>query len=140
MEIANLLTAIHNKFANSNLAEDVGGRYYQDIAPLGTGTPYCVYSIVSSVMDKTFSEVYTNALIQFDLFCSTAYASLMPTMYAHLKALFDECGLSITGSTLVVMRETNLVTLAESLDEPLPDGSTGMLHWAVDYEAMTSLN
>ena len=134
----NILSAIYGKFTGSALSADVGGRIFLDQAPDGTAFPYIVYFVVSATPEKTFSEIFTDTLIQFSLFSASAGAAEITTMYADLKALLDECALTITGSTLVWMREVNLTTMVE--DITVADATQTVKHWAVDFEVRTSLN
>jgi hypothetical protein len=134
-----LIDAIATKLLNSTVSEDVGGRCYYDTAD-SPDMPYLVYSIVSGVPDKTFSELYHDVLIQFDLFSAlSAGKTQITTMYADLISLMDECALTITGYTLVWCREANLVTMVEDLSA-LQDGSSIALHWAIDFEVKISKN
>jgi hypothetical protein len=133
-----LLTALMTKTSGSALSTDVGGRIYLDRAPAGVSFPYVVFFIVSNVPEKTFSEVYENVIVQFSLFSSSQSAIEITYMHSHLKALFDECSMTISGSTLVWMKRTNLVTMVEDMDTPT--GMAGVKHWAVDFEIKTSLN
>lgn len=128
----NLLTAIYGKTSGSAFP------YFLDEAQEGSAFPYCVFSIVSAVPEKTFTEDYENVTIQFSLFSSSRSGTEITGMYAALMALFDECSLSISGSKLVWMRRTNLVTMVDEV--ATPDGSTTVKHWAVDYEVLTSKN
>ena len=134
----NILTAIKSKFTGSALSTSVGGRIYLDEAPAKTPCPYVVYSIVSAVPEKTFTEEYRNILLQLSLFSSSAGATEISTMYNDAKTLFDECSLAITGNSLVWMRENNLTTMTD--DVTTTDGLQRAKHWAVDYEILTSLN
>ena len=134
----NLLTAITNKFSGSALSSDVSGRIFLDSAPDNTEFPYVVFFIVSGTPEKTFTEHYTNTLIQFSLFSALEGATEIMDMYTDLKALFDDCSLTITGSTLVWMREQNLTTMVE--DITVADASQKVKHWAADFSIMTSLN
>ena len=133
----NLLTAIMTKISGSAFSTDVGGRVFLDEAPAGTEFPYCVFFIVSGVPDRTFTERYTETLIQFSIFSSSIGAAEITTAYNDLVALLDECALTITGSTLVWMKETNLVTMTE--DIVTASGTQGVKHWAIDFEILTSL-
>lgn len=134
-----LITAIENKLLDSAIYNDVGGRCYYDTAD-SDDLPRLVYSIVSGVPDKTFSELYHDILIQVDLFSAlSAGKTQITTMYADLISLMDECSLSITGYTLVWCREQNIVTMVEDLSA-LQDGSSICLHWAIDFEARISRN
>jgi len=132
-----LLTAISTKLTDSDLYGDVSGRVYLDQAD-SPDYPRVVYSIISAVPDRTFSEHYHDVLIQFSLFSAkSAGMAVMTTMYADLISLFDECSFDIDGYTLIWMKEENLVTMTQILDSPLPDGSTGVILWAVDFSLTT---
>jgi len=134
----NLLTSLASKITGAALNTDVGGRIYLDRAPDNCEFPYVVYSIVSAVPEKTFTEHYTNTLIQFSLFSSSSGATGIATMYNDLKSLFDECSLTITGNSLVWMREQNLTTMIDEVTTV--DGLQKVKHWAVDFEVLTSLS
>lgn len=140
----NLLEAIKNKMIGSALEATVGGRIYFDFADANE-YPRVVYHIISATPDDTFTENYDNTLIQFDLFSAkSAGAAEITTMYQNLIALFSttrsdgsinrSCQLTLADGNIVSIRYSNLVTLSEDLDEPLPDGSTGLYHYAVDFE------
>lgn len=134
----NLLTAIYGKFSGSSLSSNVGGRIFFDSAPEGTEYPYVVYFINNSVQNKTFTEIYSDTTVQFNLFSISTGVTEITTMYNNLKSLFDECSLTITGSTLIWMREGVLSTSYE--DIVTENGTVGCRNWAVDYDVLTSLN
>ena len=141
--MVNLFTAIMTKISASVFSSDVGGRVFLDQAPAGTEFPYCVFFIVSGVPDRTFTERYTDTLIQFSLFSASSGAAEITTMYKDLKALLDECALTIppTGTptdTLIWCREANLTTMVE--DITTADGTQTVKAWYVDFEVKTSLN
>jgi len=130
----NFLTALNSKFTDSNLFNDVSGRIYLDQAD-SPDYPRVVYSIIAAPKEKTFTEQYTNILLQVDLYSAkSAGTSVMTTMYNDLVALLDDQPLTITGYTLVKMEEENLVPTTQILSAPLPDGTTGLLVWHVDFE------
>ena len=133
-----LLTAIMTKTAGSALSAAVGGRIYLDEAPEGTEFPYVVFFVVSAVPEKTFTEEYADSLIQFSLFSTSQSAAEITAMYADLKSLFDECSLTLSGSTLVWMKLANLATNPEEITTRA--GTVGCKHWAADFEIKTSLN
>ena len=134
-----LIDSIAAKLLDSAVSNDVGGRCYYDTAD-SDDLPRLVYSIVSGVPDKTFSELYHDVLIQVDLFSAlSAGKTQITTMYTDLISLLDDCSLSITGYTLVWCREANLVTMVEDLSA-LQDGSSIALHWAIDFECKISKN
>ena len=119
------------KTVNSALSSDVGGRIYLDQAPDGAEFPYIIYFIVTNVPEKTFSEDYENILIQFSLFSSSSSATEITTMYTDLKALFDECSMTITDNTLIWFRRENLTTMID--DITVADATVSVKHYAVDY-------
>jgi len=133
-----LSTAIYTKFSGSSLSTDVSGRLYKGRAPENTEYPYAVYLIVSDVPEKTFTEDYERVRVQFSLFSDSSSSSGIEDMFAHLKALYDECSLSITGAKLVWMRRENATLMAE--DHVTPDGTQQVWHYAVDYFIYMSMN
>ena len=133
----NILTAVYGQFSGSSLSSDVGGRMYLDAAPDGTQFPYIVYFIISAYPDNTFSEHFTDSLIQFSLFSASPGATEITTMYKDLISLYDDKTFSITANTLVWMREDNVATMVE--DTVVRDASVRVKHWAVDFELKTSL-
>lgn len=133
-----LITAITNKLSGSALSTSVGGRIYLDRAPQGAVYPHVVFFIVSGVPERTFTEEYENVLIQFSLFSASKSATEITTMYANLDTLFDECALTITGSTLVRMSRRNLTTMVEDIQ--MKNSTVEVKHWAIDFEVKTSLN
>jgi hypothetical protein len=124
---------VTNSFYNA-----LGGRMYLDEAPEGAEMPYCVFMVVSGTPERTFSEIYTDALIQFSLFSSSSGAGEVADLYDYLKALYDEKALTISGSTLVWCRESNLQPMIDEITTTA--GTEWVRHWAVDYNIYTSLN
>jgi len=131
--------ALFTKLTGSLLDSDIGNRFYKGRGPDSPEFPYVVHSVVSSVPEKTFTEQYENILIQFDLFSLASGSAEVESMYDHLNALYDECSLTITGSTLVWMRRNNAILMVE--DYPTTtEGTQKVWHYAVDFEILTSLN
>jgi hypothetical protein len=133
--VINILSAIYSKMNSSALSADVGGRIYPDEALPGCEFPYVVFFVVSAVPDNAFGKTGKDVMVQFDLFSKSSGNVEITTMYSDLKALLDEATMTITSNTLVLMWETNLVTMME--DGPAQDGTERIRHWAVDYEIMT---
>ncbi len=132
-----LIDAIKAKISGSTFEADVNGRIYLDEADDMT-LPYVVFFIVSAVPEKTFTEIFSDVLVQFSLFSAkTAGVAEIANIYNDLKTLLDECALTISDSTLVWMRENSLTTMIEP--DTAPDGSSGIRHWAVDMELKSSL-
>ena len=139
----NLATAITTKFTaapggvHNSFYTDIGGRFYRGRAPARTQYPYAVYLLpISDVPEKTFTEDYENVLIQFSLFSDSSSSSEVEDMFTYLKALYDECSLTITGSTLVWMKRGN-ATLADE-EHTTPSGTTKVWAYHIEYEILTS--
>ena len=131
----NILTAIYSKFTGSDLSSYVGGRIYLDQAPESCEFPYVVYSVVSVIPDGVFAKKGKQSLVQFSLFSANPSAVEISTMHGYLKALFDDCSMTITSNTLLWMHEVNLTTMVE--DITVGEGVQSVKHWAADYEVVT---
>ena len=137
----NLLTGIMTQLSASTLFTYVGGRVYLDNYPEDETPPvfpHVIFSIVSSTPQKTFSEDYSNTTIQVSLYSASASMIEITAMHGYLETALDEVSLTITGSTLVWIKETNMMTLIE--EATVLNGTTKIKHWAVDFEVLTSLN
>jgi hypothetical protein len=134
----NLTTAIFSKATGSDFLSSVNGRLYKARGPVGAPYPYAVYRVITDVPERTFTERYENYELQFSLFSTASGSTEIETMYNYLKALYDECSLTIAGSTLVWMRLFN-TTGAQVEDWVTPDGTEEV--WAIhaSFEIYTSL-
>lgn len=135
----NLTTAIFSKMSGSDFANAIGGRLYKGQAPDDTQFPYAVYRVVTGMPERTFSERYENVTVQFTLVSSASGSTEIEDMFTHLKALYDECALSITGSTLVWMRISNY-TGAMREEHTTATGSQFVWVTHCDFEILTSLD
>ena len=128
-----LIKAIITKFSGSTISSDVNGRVFLDRAPDGCEFPYIVFFVVSSVPDWQFSERFEDTLIQFSLFSNSESAVEITTMLKDLRALLDDCSMSITGDTLLWFRRQNIRTMVKEIITAT--GTQIIKHYAVDYEA-----
>ena len=110
----------HNDFFN-----DIGGRLFKGRAEEGAEYPYAVYLLVSDVQKDTFKDTLDDVTIQFSLFSSASSSGEVEDMFIHLKALFDDCSLAITGATLVWMTRQHAQLMVE--DHTTPQGTTKSL-------------
>jgi len=110
---------------------------YKGRAPAGTPFPFVVFSVISDLSRPTFTEQYEDVLLQFSLFSATGSTTEIEDMFTHLKALYDECALTITGSSLVWMRRSGAHFMVE--DGPDPNAAENIWHYAVEYDILTSL-
>lgn len=133
----NILTSLMTKITTgpSALSSDVGGRVFLDQAPEGCEFPYIVFFVVSDAPENAFAKDGERILVQFSLFSASLGAAEITYMYADLKALFDDCAMTITSNTLVWCRRMNLTTMVE--DITTANGMQAVKHWAVDYEITT---
>ena len=120
---------VHNSFWL-----DIGGRLYNTRAPEGSALPYCVFLHVAANPDDTFTEKMDEILLQFSIFSGTQDDDTeVQNAMTHLKALFDDCSLSITGGTLVTF--TRGAEGLEAEDFETPGGMQSGWHYHVDYHA-----
>lgn len=134
-----LLQAIITKISGSALFNDVGGRVYCGKAQQGAEFPYIVFFSVGGYIERTFTERYSEYQIQFSLFSASESLVEISTMHKDLISLFDECSMSITGSTLQWMRQVG--EPQQMVDEiTTPTGEAAIHHWAQDFNVRTSLN
>lgn len=128
-------TAIFSKFSGSALDTAIGGRLYKGAAPDGAEFPYAVYGLVSDIPDNVFAKHGEEARFQFDLFSSLSSSSEVEDMYGYLKALYDDCSLTITSQTHICMsRELAFLSVE---DYTTPAGTQKVWHYAVDYMILT---
>jgi len=133
-----LSTAIFAKCAvGTDFYTDISGRLYKGRAPANATYPYAVYMLVSDVPDFTFTEDFERVLIQFSLFSLTSGTTQVEDMFTHLKALYDDCALTITGETLLWMRRENAILMPE--DHTTTAGTAQVWHYSVDYSVFTKV-
>lgn len=126
-----LATAIFEKLSGSLLDSDIGRRLFKGEAPEGAEYPYAVYILVSDVQADTFKSKLEDVIIQFSLFSSNSSTTEIEDMYIHLKTLYDDCSLTLNGSSLVWMVRQSAQLLRE--EHTTPSGMIGVWHYAVDY-------
>ena len=122
------------KTTGSAFSTAVGGRIFEGKAPERAVLPYCVFFIVHARPDKTFTEDYSDIIIQFSMFSDSEGVTEITGIYEALQSLFDECTLTITSATLIRMHETNLITGVE--DITTQSAADRVRHWSADYEIL----
>ena len=120
------------------LDTDIGGRLFKGKAPEGTIYPYVVFFLVSDIPANTFTESLEDIMIQFSLFSSLPSSGEIEDMFTHLKTLYDNCSLNITGSALLYMVRQNAMLMTE--EHITLSGTMDVLHYAVDFSLMTTVN
>ena len=135
--LTHLATAIMTKFSGSAFSSAINGRLFQDDADdtdVSEGM-YAVFSIISKVPNNVFAAKIADILVQLSIFSAERSSAEIKDAYTKASALFDECDLTITGSTLVLMMEVNMTAINE--EHTTTAGAQKVRHYAVDYEVTT---
>ena len=138
-----LFTGIYGRFndttpARNSFYTDIGGRMYLEEAPQGTVYPNATYGLVHNQHDWTFTDDFSNALIQFSLYSKSPSALEITDAEAKLRALYDNC--SLASSDLgVTWNHVYMIRSDSWLDKiPSPDSTGGGNIWryVVEYNVM----
>lgn len=133
-----LTQAIYAKCGSgTSLYSAIGGRLYDTRAPDSPTYPYVVYLVVSDLSDPTFTEQLEDLLIQFSIFSADTSSGQVKDIFTALKALYDDCDLSVTGETFLYMRRQGANLTIE--DHTTPSGTMRVWHLPVDYAVMTKV-
>lgn len=116
------------------LHSSIGGRLYKGRAPEAAEYPYVVFSLVSDVPADTFKSNLEDVNIQFSIFSSASSSGEVEDIFNNLKALYDDCSLTISGNTLIWMKRENAQLMPE--EHTVPGGLQDVWHYAVDYSVM----
>lgn len=127
----NLTTAIFGKLAGSTFSTDIGGRLFKGEAPKGAEYPYAVYMIVSNTPEYPGGKTIERYLVQFSLFSAASGSTEVETMLTDLRALYDDCALTITGNTSIYFIRGNLSPMRE--EHTTPAGTVGVWHYVQEY-------
>jgi hypothetical protein len=125
--------ADHNAFWNA-----MGGRMYEDEADDGVDHPYAIYSIISAPKDRVFQGEYTDTLLQLSIFCPKMTTTDKYNAYYHAYDLYNEKSLIVTGSTTIIMHQTNYIKNVEYSD--VADGSSTVVQHIMELEITSKLN
>ena len=134
----NLSTAIYSKIAGSLFSTAIGGRFYKGRVPQGTVWPFAVYYIITDNPRDTFTEKLEEVTIQFSIFSMKSGTSEIEDIFTSLRALFDNCSLTITGNTHVTMdRQGASLT---SVPADTEEGTGEYWQYDVDYSIVMQKN
>jgi hypothetical protein len=132
-----LIKSIYAKNAGSALDTLIGGRIFHGKAPTGTVYPYVVFFRVTGSADWTFTDNFDNPLIQFSVFSADHGSSIECLNIADaVKALYDDCKLTVTGETFLLMWLTNVVGPMDD-DSITQDGADGGWACHLDFDVST---
>jgi hypothetical protein len=128
--------AIFTKCAvGTSLYTALGGRIYKGRAPSAAAYPYCVFMLVTDVPGNIWAANIQDSRWQFSLFSTTSGSTEVEDLYTYLKALYDDCALTVTGATHVRMVRDNALLMNDEITTTA--GTTQLWHYAVDYNVMT---
>ena len=100
-----LLTGIFTKFNVANTFKTaVGGRLFTRYSPQNTPFPYAVLDIVTGIGDWNFTQEFDDVDIQFNLYSKSTSETEIGTLYSTLRALYDDCALTVTGYAHLFMQ------------------------------------
>lgn len=101
-------TAIIAKFKTktgevfNSLYTSVSGRMYNEKASLDTPQPFIVFHEITDMYEYNFTDDFENIVIQFNIYADTVGET--NSIFGYLKALYDNCSLTVTGYTHIYMR------------------------------------
>ena len=129
--------AITDKFLEapvSDLYTSIGGRFYFYNAPPGAPLPYVIYEDISNDTEFNFTSTFDNYRIQFSIFSSSANqgAAQILNIYDYLKAVFDDCQLTVTGYQFLNC-ERQFSNLRKDSDQDI-------WQYVVDYEVVVRID
>jgi hypothetical protein len=127
-----LLTGIVTLANGTTFLNDIAGRFFCDYAPEGVDYPHVVFFIVTGHPAYTFTDTQEDITLQFSIFSTSESAIEVATIAKDLKAVYDDCALSVTGYTRIWMIRKGTVTNVENMDAPT--GTPLVRHWAIDYD------
>lgn len=129
-----LTDAIFAKCTSStDLHADIGGRLFKGRAPQNAEFPYVVFFVVTDNPDNAFAKDGDELLVQFSVFSKDAGDAEADNIVSHLRALYDDVALTITGHALIGFAWQNTTPIDE--EHATPDGTIGVRHRAVEYLA-----
>lgn len=136
----NLTTAIFAKMTPAtDLYNDIGGRLYKGEAPEGAELPYGVFMVVSDVPEYPGGKTIERVLTQFSFFSQISESSSeIEDILTHLRSLYDDCTLTITGNTQIYFIRGNLTQMRDEITTVA--GTVGVWHYSQEYAVMMVKN
>lgn len=135
----NLTKGIFTLFTGSTFSTSIGGRLYKNRAPQNPTWPYAVYFVVSDVPQDTFTDKLEEVLIQFSVFSTASGTTEIEDIMTNLKALYDNCLLSVSGNTFIHMNRTGGGGLTDVPADTV-SGTGAYFQYDVDYEIIMQKN
>lgn len=136
----NFYTALMTKFnatvggSHNSFWNDIGGRFFQRIAPDSTEYPYCIFMHVNDNQIDNFKTKMDDIIIQFSIFSDKVSPVEVHDAMTHLKSLFDDCVLTVSGGTCVMFSRLNDGLMTEEVTTS--SGEQTVWHFHADYCAV----
>lgn len=116
-----LFTSIYSHYLEDPLSSSLTALYNTE-APANAGFPYAVFSLVSDVLDFTFTENFENCLVQFNVFSNKSSSKEIGNLFNLFKGDpvagegFDFFELSLDNyETVSLQRESAILTRIEKI-------------------------
>ena len=136
----NLSTALFTKFTGSAFSTSIGGRLYKVGAKQNPTWPYAVYFVVTDSPADTFTDRIEDVLIQFSVFSNDpSSTSEIEDIVTNLKALYDNCSLTISGNTMIEMQRQPSGGITQQFEET-PTGTQRYFQCDIDYNVIMQKN
>ena len=102
-----LLTGIFARFNAlpiNTFKTGISGNLFSRYAPQNTPFPYAVLDIVTGIGDWNFTQDFDDVDLQISLFSQSTSETEIGTLYSTLRALYDDCALTVVGYTHLFMQ------------------------------------
>lgn len=135
-------TAIMTKFteltggANNDFYIDIQGRLTRGQAESAV-YPRADFWPVSDLPEYPGGKTIEEGLWQFDLYSASSSYIEIEKMLTDLRALYDDCSLTITGQTLISFIRGNFTEVFDGATVITDEGTTGVKHYVQEYELKT---
>lgn len=127
-----LPTAIFAKMTSSTtLYTDIGGRLYYGEAPEGAEYPYVVFNDFTSLPEYPGTKTIEKIYYDFNIFSSAVGRTEIEDILTHLRSLYDDCTLTVSGYTLIYFIRETVQKMRE--DHTTPAGTIGVWHYSQEY-------
>lgn len=127
-----LPTAVFAKMTSATtLYTDIGGRLYYGEAPAGAEYPYVTFNDYSSLPEYPYSKTIEKIYYDFNIFSSAAGRTEIEDILTHLRTLYDDCTLTVTGYTLIFFIREAVQKMRE--EHTTPSGTVGVWHYSQEY-------
>lgn len=132
----NFYTALMTKFnLGGDFYDDIGGRMYQGEAPERATYPYCVFSHISNTQEDVFKNKIDDIVIQFSIFSEKSSSTEVHDAMTDLKAMFDDCILTVSGGTVICLYRLSDGPLMRQ-EVTTQSGVQMIWHYPVDYNVI----